>query len=1334
MGRENVKGSPMVHNVFFKGNYVKFSALIDSGADVSCIDSNIFHKLNKNCISNFSTYYAHPLRGVSGQKLNIIGQATLYTRISGVKCTVVFKVIHNIGNRIILGSDFLSDHKIKLDFEGNTMTFKNKVILLHNKYARNDISLVAATTLTVIRPYSVQLVPVKPRRNLIKNTYTISPIDTCPLFLDQPGLTSPNILLEDCSNRNETKMIIENNTAYNFTVRKGAVIGLAERVFGKRQINDTDHQINSINAHTTHTTHTAHTAHTINHNKATVIERIQLSDDISEQDKMSLRGLIDSYSTLFNETDGELPKTNITEATLDTGDHKAIRSRPYRTPLAYQKQVDIEIDKMLKNKTISVSDSNWASPLVVVPKKNGGIRPCIDYRKINNILKDDRWPIPRIDDIFAKLAGTKYYTTLDARNGFFQIPMAVKDRHKTAFCTHNGLFQFNCLPFGLKIGPSVFQRMISKVLKGIEGDFAISYLDDILIFSDTFESHLKHIEEVFKRLKSANLRLGLEKCCFVRKKIDYLGHVLSAEGISPNPEKVRVIKEMKTPTTVRQIRSFLGTISYYRSYINHFSKIARPLTQLTKKNARFHWSTEANDSFEYLKDQLCKAPILAYPVIGQPYSLYTDASDYAVGGVLTQLIDGKREQVIQYVSHQLTPNRLAYPTIEKEAFAIIYCITKLKQYLLGSEFTIYTDHKPLKSLFTAEMNNTRIQRWAILLAEYGAKIEYCKGVFNVKADMVSRLRATPISNEISESDEIFVIENDVVTLERPQINNVSDLDENYNIKQAQRKDSHCKAIVNLLESNKKDKLKDEYVVLDELLYHIAKPNRYENNTILQLVIPHAIINNVLNSYHGGLVGHMSFEKTYQRLRCKYFWPNSYKDTVEYVSKCETCNRRTLRRKRAELQENNTPELPFEVVGIDLVGPYPTSVNGNKYILTVVDWYSGWIEGYPIPSKEAEVVAQVLSKEFISRHSCPKIMVSDRGSEFCNAAIDLLTTQLKIKRIVTSPFHPASNGRTEIKHKTLNDLMAKALQQKSHSDWEDVLAPALFAMRTCIGESTKFSSFFLIYGRDPTVPMDTILAPRRRYYGDDFVPTYLSRLHNAFSIVAKSTKEARERSKIQADKNANNTTFKIGDAVYLWNPVLPEGQIKKLHSPWQPYYRIVEMTTPVSAIIRSHVTGKTRAAHVNNLRLASYITDEWDFNAEVVPKPLAIQNKRAVAQPCRVQPHRAVKSGYNYIYNDPLESVLEDNAEDEVHTEFPSLPFSPLPDGKQIKNCKRSLQRTTAIAKRSRLATNEDAYLPQTTQGNDSETNESNDMEAQSNFKRPREDDDELQPEKRLCQD
>ena len=1016
------------------------------------MNKRVYDKIDRKNIINLKKNSNVLLKSASGHDIIAFGEALIKMFINGDCYTVSFILTDNFKFDILLGSDFVYKYKGVLDFANNTMILNKKVIRLRPKHELPKCGLLQVTTLQYVEPYTVSHIEVRSKTQ-VKGTCIVLPLDHNKLYENQPGVNSPSTAVNSNSKQKYYIPVI-NNTGVRRSIHARSILGFIEQVNIQdskvRDDNDVinNRQVNNISKHIVNTDATPQD------------KSFHIGDHTTDIQKSQLMNVINNYKDIFVDNNKELKVTNILQATLNTGDAAPIRQRPYRNPLLLQGEIDRQVDEMLEAGIISPSSSPWSSPVVMVPKRDGSKRLCIDYRRLNLTLIKDSFPMPRIDDLFATLGKAKFFSCLDLKSGYHQIEIAPEDREKTAFCTRNQLLEYNVLPFGISSGTSIFQRMISRVLKGISGKFALAYLDDILIFSETFGDHIKHIEEVFIRLQQASLSLNRKKCHFVKQEIEYLGHLISGIGIRPNPEKVRAIQTLDPPTSVKQVRSFLGLASYYRSFVPQFSVIARPLTQLTRKNITFSWNDDAQQSFEYLKTKLTEAPVLAYPDVSRPYSLYTDASDFAVGGILTQDFE-EGERVIQYVSHQLTPNRLNYPCIERECYAIIYCITKLKQYLLGADVTVYTDHKPLKSLFTAEMKNTRVQRWAILLDEYQIKIKYRSGQHNLCADAMSRMRIKPTQDELEEAQEILEIEQLPQADIKSKFPNYEAIpfDKDLDMCELQKNDSFCKQIFKQLENND-DKVKHDYVMKDKLLYHIGKLFRYETEPILQLVVPETLQNIVLEGYHskfGG--GHVGLVKTYQKIRSKYFWPNSYKHVVDYVIKCDVCQRRMLRKKHAELQDSEMPTGPMQCVGIDTVGPFVTSQNGNNYIITMVDWYSNWIEAYPVPNKEADTIASVILEQFIPRHGCMDYLVSDNGSEFRNQAIDLVSNYMRINRNLSSPYHPEGNGRTERSHRFLNDIISKGVQGRLHSEWEQMLPAALFAMRTSVNDSTRYTPFF-----------------------------------------------------------------------------------------------------------------------------------------------------------------------------------------------------------------------------------------------------------------------------------
>ena len=1191
---DDAKGSPIVSDVNFGCKRKSYSLLLDTGADLSLLDKKIFQEIPSKNIRSFDPKVRTRLNSASGHKVMVSGKAEVKATIQGVPCTITFCIVDGLKCKSILGSDFVYKHQAMIDFAQNTLQINGKLIILRPKSELPNVTLLQTTNRVEIAPYSIHKLQLRSQKKLPTGQGVITPLDTAKVFLDNPGVMAPNIQVEIFKKR-KFPMAIVNNTGCRYFIRQGTCIAVLERLDEENSSIEPSVDMCEVDL--------------CNAESECADDNYEVQDGLSQAQAKRLDMLLQKYDNIFAKPGQNLPATTLTEAKIDTKDHPPIKIRPYRNPLSLQAKVSEQIQDMVKQDIIRPSSSPWSFPIVVVCKKddpeNKAPRICVDYRALNRVITQDSYPLPKIDEIFATLGDSKFFSTLDLKSSYHQIPVAEQDREKTAFCCHAGLYEFNRLPSGISIAPSIFQRLISKVLNGIEGVYAVAYLDDICIYSKTFEDHLQHIENVIKRLEHANMVLKKTKCVFGRSHIEYLGHVISKDGIAPNPDKVRAVQKIPPPKTVKQVRSILGLIGYYRGYIPHYAEIARPLTLLTRKHVKFEWSDEAEAAFQTLKKKLMEAPILAYANPNLPYNLYTDSSQYAIGGILCQEYP-EGERVVAYVSHQLAPNKLHWPIIEKECLAICFCVTKLKQYLLGADIRVYCDHKPLKQLFVAEMKNTRVQRYAILLDEYNVKIFYKKGRHNARADALSRLRLPPTAKDQKHEEDIFAMgengedtqDDEGTRSDTPEHRFVEDYEpvdfgEGFDMKTEQTEDEYCQHILEQLQKAVKARDMDNFLLHNGLLYHIGKVTRLDLEPFLQLVVPETLQKTVIQAYHCDFSGgHVGLEKTYHKIKSRYFWQNMYKDVVEFLQTCVTCQRRMLKQKQAQLQESVIATYPTEVVGVDLVGPMPRSMQGNEYLLTVVDWYSNWVEAYPIPNKEAETVVKKLAEKYIPDHGFMKILISDRGTEFCNQILEGLAKTFQIERRLTTPYHPAGNGRTERIHRFLGDIIAKGVQDELHNEWEDMLPSALFAIRTSINTSTRYSPYFLTYGRDPVLPLDTILKPRRTYYGDEYVPTLLQRLHTAFSIVERNTREARATYKKYADKKATQGKFEVGDPVYWHNPVLHRGEIKKFQSPWTPYFRIVEMTSPVNAIIRSQKTGVTKKVHVSNLRHAKL--RDWDL--------------------------------------------------------------------------------------------------------------------------------------------
>ena len=663
---------------------------------------------------------------------------------------------------------------------------------------------------------------------------------------------------------------------------------------------------------------------------------------------------------------------------------------------------------------------------------------------------------------------------------------------------------------------------------------AIAYIDDVIIFSKTFEEHLEHIETVFSRLREAGLKLKMSKCDFLKSE-GQLSRPFSFGfwGQTGSSKKWKRYRNWPLPQLSKVfVRSLY--VFVLSSFCATFCKNRETTNRTDQKNRRFFWDRRVSTSFETLRDALMKAPILAYPDIKKPYKVYTDASDYAIGAALVQETE-MGERVIQYLSHQLNETQRRWPIIEKEAYAIVYSIQKFRHYLLGSKFTVMTDHKPLKHLFTSEMKNVRIQRWAIILEEFGCDVEYISGSKNVVADALSRLgpagedgneevmtgessgdpanyasriqggasgqrigcddktREVTCRANVIDSDRAPGVQLQSKVEECDEPDQMSKekfrefLEDHPDFETLQARDEEIQRIVNILGDSGHSSHADiarYYVLEDGLLYRVTEPEKCGNHSGLQLVIPKFLQQPLIEEIHSGYFGgHLGIDKTYNKIRSRYYWSGMYRDVIEFLKNCVACNMRKLRRQRPPLQSMQIPQYPFEQIAIDTSGPFPESYEGNRYIINIIDMFSGWPEAFPTKSKSAETVAKILMEYIIPRHSCPRVIVSDNGTEFCNAVIDQINAFFNIKHITTSIYHPQANGKVERFNRVMSDALAK-LVDRSQRDWDSKIPAILSAYRTAKNESTKFSPFYVIYGRDPVLPVDTLLAPKYRYQGEE----------------------------------------------------------------------------------------------------------------------------------------------------------------------------------------------------------------------------------------------------------
>ena len=476
------------------------------------------------------------------------------------------------------------------------------------------------------------------------------------------------------------------------------------------------------------------------------------------EEKAALKALLFKYKHIFHTEGQKLTFTHKVKHSLNMKTNDPIFVKRYRQPLEMRKEIKKQISELLNQDIIQESISPWSAPVHIVTQERDGKlkkRMVIDYRKLNEGMIEDKYPIPNISDILDKLGRSQYFTSLDLASGYHQVEMNERDAPRTAFSTEQGHFEFKRMPFGLKNAPATFQRLMDNVLKGLQEDICLVYLDDIVIYSNSLEEHLLKLTKVFDRLVEANFKLKLEKCQFLKKELKYLGHLITGDGVKPNPDKIDAIRRYPIPQTKREIKSFLGLLGYYRKFIRDFAKITKPFTKCLKKSAKVELTEEYRNAFKKCQTLLTNDPILQYPDFDKEFIITTDASDIAVGAVLSQGNIGTDKPVC-YASRTLSDTETNYTTSEKELLAIVYATKQFRPYIYGRKFTICTDHKPLIWLWTLKDPNSRLMRWRIKLEEYDFNIVYKKGKINANADALSRIKLDQL-NVLTEKDLDSVI-------------------------------------------------------------------------------------------------------------------------------------------------------------------------------------------------------------------------------------------------------------------------------------------------------------------------------------------------------------------------------------------------------------------------------------------------------------------------------------------------------------------------------------------------------------------------------------------------
>ena len=1185
-------------------NNTYLNIVLDTGSGTSIINHRFLKRIQHKLFRPISASFSSANRTV----IHIIGEIELEIKINTLSTYITVAVATDLVTDLLLGTDWINRHVLSLD------------ILNQNVVVRDTLGRTATTS--IIQPSPSSCLSVSLTHSVTIPQYSTRSIDVqvpirnCSNALFEPSdhfryteISIPDALVNIHNQHAQLPLI--NNTNHPLTLTKNTCIGMVSHsptictMASPLSDTTTSSFLQSSANPSSNLEHSCYVCHNMFLSKNDLFRHLRdkcYSPELRHQierltehiepinHQKQVQHILWKYGKLFDIRHPS--KINITlENALDTEHHRPIYTPPYRRSLKDHQTLSAETAKLLDRQHIELSTSPWNSPVVLVRKKDGSTRFCVDYRKLNDITVKDSFPLPRIDDIFDQLSQSLYFTKLDFKNGYFQIPLAPKDRPKTAFSTRDNHYQFTVLPQGIKNGPPTFQRIVNQVLGPSRSRYCLAYIDDVIIFSNTFADHLSHLDDVLHSLSDANFRLSVDKCTIVTTEIDYLGHHVSHHTIRPNKENIRGLMDTSTPVTSKEIFRFVKAAEYYRRFIPNFSRIAGPLYKYApstntnhhpSKTTHIALSSEDQIAFDHLKYLLTTDLVLRLPNNDLPFKIQTDASKLGVGAVLLQMYPDGAHPVC-YMSKKFTPSQQRWPPIEQECYAIVAAVQHWHHYLHGQHFLIECDHKPLEAFTQKSQLNDKCERWRLKLQSYDFTVRHIKGSSNVMPDYLSRSPVTPAdedpddiiqpqlthaatqteSCDVTDSFQLPTVNmvttrshtrtnlhNDVTTSSIPPSSvstpsspspNISALSQRVttdpsiifagDLVELRKTQEHAPDIQRIIENIHCPRYANSYLLIDGLLMHHERDDKP-----VPCVPEGRFRTDIMKIYHDTPANgaHFGRDKTVEKIRTRYYWDNMISDITNYVQSCFRCKQNNpIRRKPpGHLKSIEPPTGVWQLLAMDFHGPItPVSRRGNKYIISLTDVLSKFTIAKAVRDCTADTAARFLQEDVICKYGTPKCILTDNGTHFTSHMIQKLFQRLGITHLYSTPYHPQTNGQIERFNSTMDAKIA-SLSNQSRSDWDDQLPFVTFNYNATRHSTTKTIPFELMYGRLPVFPSD----PQHPLVSLTTDPQYSQQLNQHISNLTDITRHnitvTQQRYKSRFNANRSNPVYQINDIVLI----------------------------------------------------------------------------------------------------------------------------------------------------------------------------------------------------------
>lgn len=828
----------------------------------------------------------------------------------------------------------------------------------------------------------------------------------------------------------------------------------------------------------------------INFNEHVKEEEFEMKiDHLNEHEKLEINKVIDEYSTVFAKNKYDVGSVTGYEARIDLLIDKYCGKRPYRCTIEDKKEIEHQIANLLDNKLIEESYSPFAAPVTLAFKKedNKKSRLCIDFRELNKIVVPEAQPFPYIEDLMVKTRNCNYFTSLDVNSAFWSIPLRIEDRKKTGFMTQEGHFQWTCLPFGLKTAPAIFQRILSNILRKYKlSDFAVNYIDDILIFSKSFEQHINHLKQLLEAIKKEGFKLKFQKCTFASDSVKYLGHIIQNNSVKPLKDNLISIKNFPIPKTQKNVRQFLGKINYYHEYIPNSAIILDPLHNLLRKNQKFIWTDKCQEAYEKIKNILCSQPVLEIYDKDLPINIYTDASIEGVGAILKQIQQDGKEKPVAYFSKKLNSAQKKKKAIYLECLAIKEAVRYWQYWLIGKQFTVYSDHKPLENMNLKSRTDEELGDLMYYLSQYDFNIKYSPGKDNIEADCLSR-------NPVLESNE-----NDDEQLKIVNLIKLEDILRDQNINEGIQKNTN-KILKKHNIYYKKVRTKEKIILSEQFSIELIK------------------------KVHKNLC-HIGIQQMQKTLSPLYIAKNMTKNIKEICKNCAICIKNKSRgQNRIGFMSHLGPATkPYDIISIDTIGGFGGSRSTKKYLHLLVDHFTRYAFILTSKTQNANDFIRLITNT--SEIENIRILLTDQYPSLNSKEFKKFLENKQISIVFTAVNAPFSNGLNERLNQTLvNKIRCKINEDGNKKAWTTIAHECVDQYNKTIHSVTGFSPSYLLNGMNFEILPEELKEERTQ---NSWIKDRRTALEN--------TLKSHNYNKLLFDKTRKNYEFNVGDIVYVEN--------------------------------------------------------------------------------------------------------------------------------------------------------------------------------------------------------